>query len=108
MESLKQQIGGNHYKNMNIQPLEFIMANKLAYCEANIIKYVCRYKSKNGLQDLLKAKHYLDILIEQYETRLEELIEDKQNEQYKGGCQRRTESRDSEERSGTGNTIPTT
>lgn len=77
MKTLETQIGGNHYKDMNIQPLEFIMANKLPYCEANIIKYVCRYKSKNGLQDLLKARHYLDILIEHE--------------------QRRTENRDSEE-----------
>lgn len=88
MESLKQQIGGNHYKDMNIQPLEFIMANNLPYCEANIIKYVCRYKSKNGLQDLLKAKHYLDILIEHE--------------------QRTDKSGDSEEGSGVSNTIPTT
>ena len=88
MKTLETQIGGSHYKDMNIQPLEFIMANKLPYCEANIIKYVCRYKSKNGLQDLLKARHYLDILIEDE--------------------QRRTESGDSEERSGTSNTIPTT
>ena len=88
MESLKQQIGGNHYKDMAIQPLEFIMANNLPYCESNIIKYVCRYKSKNGLQDLLKAKHYLDILIEHE--------------------QRRIESGNSEEGSGTQTTLPTT
>ena len=88
MKTLDTQIGGNHYKDMTIQPLEFIMANNLPYCEANIIKYVCRYKSKNGLQDLLKAKHYLDILIEHE--------------------QRRTKSGDSEEGSGTQTTIPTT
>lgn len=88
MKTLETQIGGNHYKDMNIQPLEFIMANNLPYCEANIIKYICRYKSKNGIQDLNKARHYLDILIEHE--------------------QRRTESGDSEERSGVSNTIPTT
>ena len=71
MKALETQIGGNHYKDMVIQPLEFIMANNLPYCEANIIKYVCRYKSKNGLQDLLKAKHYLDILIEHEQRRIE-------------------------------------
>ena len=85
MKALETQIGGNHYKDMNIQPLEFIMANKLQYCEANIIKYVCRYKSKNGIQDLNKARHYLDILIEHE--------------------QRRTQSGDSEERSGTSGTV---
>ena len=88
MKALETQIGGNHYKDMNIQPLEFIMANNLPYCESNIIKYVCRYKSKNGLQDLLKARHYLDILIEHE--------------------QRRTKSGDSEERSGVSNTLQTT
>ncbi|ALV64621.1 DUF3310 domain-containing protein [Campylobacter fetus] len=58
-----KQIGGNHYQKMDIQPLEFITKNKLDFCEGNIIKYVCRYKDKNGLEDLLKARHYLDILI---------------------------------------------
>lgn len=71
MKTLETQIGGSHYKDMNIQPLEFIMANKLPYCEANIIKYVCRYKSKNGIQDLNKARHYLDILIEHEQRRIE-------------------------------------
>jgi hypothetical protein len=71
MKALETQIGGNHYKDMKIQPLEFIMANNLPYCEANIIKYVCRYKSKNGLQDLNKARHYLDILIEHEQRRIE-------------------------------------
>ena len=85
MKALETQIGGNHYKDMKIQPLEFIMANNLPYCEANIIKYVCRYKSKNGLQDLNKARHYLDILIEHE--------------------QRRIESGDSEARSGTSGTV---
>lgn len=71
MKTLETQIGGNHYKDMNIQPLEFIMANNLPYCEANIIKYICRYKSKNGIQDLNKARHYLDILIEHEQRRTE-------------------------------------
>lgn len=71
MKALETQIGGNHYKDMNIQPLEFIMANNLPYCEANIIKYICRYKSKNGIQDLNKARHYLDILIEHEQRRTE-------------------------------------
>lgn len=66
--SLESQIGGTHYKEMSIQPIEYIMANNLGYIEGNIIKYVSRYKSKNGLEDLKKAKHYLDILIESYTT----------------------------------------
>lgn len=59
-----KQIGGSHYKNMKIQPVEFIVQNNIGYIEGNIIKYVCRYKNKNGIQDLEKAKHYLEILIE--------------------------------------------
>jgi hypothetical protein len=57
------QVGGNHYKNMAIQPIEYIMQNNLGYCEANIVKYVSRWKDKNGLEDLKKARHYIDILI---------------------------------------------
>lgn len=58
------QIGGNHYSNMPIQPIEFIHKNNLSFIQGNIIKYVCRYKSKGGIQDLNKAKHYIDLLIE--------------------------------------------
>jgi hypothetical protein len=62
--ALDVQIGGSHYKDFKIQPIEFIHANNLPYCEANVIKYVSRWKTKNGLADLLKAKHYIDLLIE--------------------------------------------
>lgn len=62
-DALKIQIGGNHYKNLKIQPIEFIMANNLNFCQGNAIKYITRYKSKNGLEDLQKAKHYIDLLI---------------------------------------------
>lgn len=58
------QVGGGHYKAMAIQPIDFILANKLGYCEANAVKYICRHKSKNGRQDLEKAIHYLQMLIE--------------------------------------------
>ncbi len=60
---LIEQVGGDHYKIQAIQPIEYILANKLGYCEANVVKYVTRHKSKGGLQDLLKAKHYIDMLI---------------------------------------------
>lgn len=59
-----KQVGGSHYKDMKIQPIEFIMVNQIPFIEGNIIKYLCRWKNKNGLEDLKKAKHYLDILIE--------------------------------------------
>ena len=61
------QVGGDHYSKMKIQPIDFITANELGYMEGNIIKYVCRYKSKNGVEDLKKAQHYLQMLIEQEE-----------------------------------------
>lgn len=59
-----KQVGGDHYAVMKIQPIEFIMANELGFCEGNVIKYLCRYKRKNGLEDLKKARQYLDFLIE--------------------------------------------
>jgi hypothetical protein len=64
MTAKNEQIGGNHYKDMAIQPIEYILENGLGYCEGNVIKYVSRYKFKNGVEDLKKARHYLDILIE--------------------------------------------
>ena len=66
MSALDTQVAGSHYKTMAIQPVEFITRNKIPYIEANVIKYVCRYRNKNGLQDLHKAQHYLDMLIELY------------------------------------------
>ena len=59
-----KQVGGDHYAVMKIQPIEFIMANQLGFCEGNVIKYLCRYKRKNGLEYLKKARQYLDFLIE--------------------------------------------
>ena len=63
-QTLKQQIGGTHYKSKAIQPIEYVLANGLGFCEGNVVKYVTRWKDKNGIEDLLKAKHYLDFLIE--------------------------------------------
>ena len=64
-ESVKEkQIGGNHYKNKGIQPIEYILSNNLGFCEGNVVKYVTRYKDKNGIEDLEKAKHYIEFLIE--------------------------------------------
>lgn len=58
------QIGGDHYRGEAIQPWDFIVSNNLDFLEGNIIKYITRWRRKDGLQDLLKAKHYLDKLIE--------------------------------------------
>jgi hypothetical protein len=54
----------DHYKTMTMQPWDFIIENQLPFCEGNIIKYICRYKNKGGIDDLEKAKHYLEKLIE--------------------------------------------
>ena len=61
---LKNQVGGNHYSSMKIQPVEYCMANNLNICESNVIKYVSRHRNKNGIEDLKKAKHFIDLLIE--------------------------------------------
>jgi len=60
----QKQIGGNHYQNLAIQPVEYCFKNKLDNLQSNVIKYVTRFKAKNGLQDLQKAKHYIDLLIQ--------------------------------------------
>ena len=59
-----QQVGGAHYATKAIQPWDFIIANNLGYLEGNIVKYVSRWKDKGGVQDLKKAQHYLQKLIE--------------------------------------------
>lgn len=64
---LSEQIGGSHYKTMKIQPIEFIMANDLDFCQGNIVKYTCRYKQKGGVEDLNKVIHYARLLIDNIE-----------------------------------------
>lgn len=59
-----KQVGGDHYRSLAIQPSEFIHRNGIGFIAGNVIKYVVRYKNKNGLEDLKKARHYIDLLIE--------------------------------------------
>ena len=66
--SLNVQVGGGHYKDLPIQPVEYIHANAIGYFEGKVIKYVSRWRKKNGIADLEKAKHYIELLIE-LETR---------------------------------------
>lgn len=66
--ALATQVGGGHYKDMKIQPVEFIHANNIPFIEGCVIKYVSRWRNKNGIDDLKKARHFLDLLIE-LETR---------------------------------------
>ena len=56
-----KQIGGNHYKEFHIQPYEFISKNNLSFFQGNVIKYVCRYLNKNGIEDLDKIIHYCEL-----------------------------------------------
>ena len=62
--SLSEQVGGDHYRRLPIQPIEFIQKNSIPFIEGNVIKYLCRWREKNGVADLEKARHYIDMLIE--------------------------------------------
>jgi len=62
--SWDSQIGGRHYISLVIQPMEYSMANKLDALQHNVIKYVTRFRDKNGKEDLLKARDCIDMLIE--------------------------------------------
>lgn len=64
MSANDTQVGGTHYQQKAIQPWDYIIANNLGYLEGNIIKYVSRWRDKNGIEDLRKAQHYLQKLIE--------------------------------------------
>lgn len=64
MSAKDSQVGGDHYKKLKIQPIEYIHANQLPYCEANVVKYISRWRDKGGIKDLEKVKHYVDLLIE--------------------------------------------
>lgn len=66
--SLNKQEGGSHYKDLVIQPIEYIHANSIPFAEGSVIKYVTRWRAKGGIKDLEKAKHFLELLIE-LETR---------------------------------------
>ena len=71
MNALEEQIGGSHYKTAAIQPVEYIHANGLNFLEGCIVKRITRWRQKNGIEDLLKIKHEVDLLIH-----LERLNED--------------------------------
>jgi|TARA_R110002020_G_scaffold46883_5_gene133532 hypothetical protein len=64
MKSLEEQVAGEHYKTQKIQPIEYILANKLPFIEGNIVKYISRWREKGGIEDLKKVKHYVEILME--------------------------------------------
>lgn len=65
MRPSDKQIGGNHYKGFKIQPSEFCQKNELNHCESAAIKYICRHRLKGiGIEDLEKAKHFIDLILE--------------------------------------------
>ena len=61
--AFSKQVGGNHYKDLAIQPVEYIVANNIAYLPGNAIKYVTRWETKGGVEDLRKAIHYIEMMI---------------------------------------------
>lgn len=63
-DALKKQVAGTHYKDLPIQPVQYIHANGIGFMEGNVIKYVSRWRSKGGIADLEKAKHFLELLIQ--------------------------------------------
>ena len=64
MSAYNKQIGGSHYKKMKIQPSKFVIENELLFPEGNVIKYICRHRYKNGKEDLEKAIHFIEMIIE--------------------------------------------
>ena len=62
--ALDSQVGGGHYKDFKIQPIEYIHANQIPYLDGNVVKYVSRHRSKNGAEDIKKAIHYLQLILE--------------------------------------------
>jgi hypothetical protein len=64
MSAYDKQIGGSHYRSLKIQPSKFVIENELLFPEGNVIKYICRHRFKNGKEDLLKAIHFIEMIIE--------------------------------------------
>jgi len=74
MSANETQVSGSHYKTKTIQPWDYIAANELGYFEGNVVKYVSRWRDKGGIDDLRKAQHYLEKLIELEEDEFSTLI----------------------------------
>jgi hypothetical protein len=65
LKSTDYQVAGSHYQKLKIQPIDYILANELGFCEGAIVKYISRYKDKGGVDDLRKIKQFCDFLIEE-------------------------------------------
>ena len=64
MKPTDYQVAGSHYKELKIQPIEYILANNMGFCEGAIVKYITRWRDKGGIDDLRKIKHFCEFLIE--------------------------------------------
>ena len=84
MSTYKKQIGGQHYLKYKIQPSEFVIENRLLYPEGNVIKYILRHQNKGGKEDLEKAKHFIDMIIE----RDYKIIEDEPQKDWDEGYEK--------------------
>jgi hypothetical protein len=62
--AIDKQVAGDHYRKYKIQPVEFCIANDIGFLAGNVIKYVCRYRDKGGAEDIKKARHYLDLILQ--------------------------------------------
>jgi hypothetical protein len=80
MSVYNKQIGGTHYRKMKIQPSKFVIENKLFFPEGNVIKYICRHKYKGGKEDLEKAKHFIDMIIERDYPEKKDFLEEAEKE----------------------------
>ena len=76
------QVGGDHYSRLGVEPIQFIETNALGYHEGNVVKYVSRWRNKNGLEDLKKAKWYIDRLIELETSKMPEMFQDPKVEEF--------------------------
>jgi hypothetical protein len=74
MNATDTQVGGSHYKDMAIQPVQYIHKNNLSYLEGNVIKYITRHKSKNGKADVEKALHYCQLILQLVYGEANELV----------------------------------
>ena len=86
MKASERQEGGEHY-DMPIQPTEFIFKNNIPFIEGNIIKYVTRHRQKNGAEDILKAIHYLELILE-YDYNESNLLQKRLRQERPTPCQR--------------------
>ena len=83
MSSYDKQIGGSHYQNFKIQPSKFVVENKLLFPEGCAIKYICRHPYKAGKEDLLKAIHFIEMIIERDYTLPDYMVPMTEEEEYR-------------------------